>query len=43
MFGLYILTTFVLGFPGPSGVPAGELKTYVSEHDSTAAVTNGLR
>jgi Domain of unknown function (DUF4386) len=43
VFGLYILVQFVLGFPGPSGVPPGELKTYVSEHASTAAVANGLR
>jgi hypothetical protein len=44
MIGLYILITFVqLGFPGPSGVPLRELKTYVSEHQSAMATAQGLR
>jgi hypothetical protein len=42
--GLYLSFTLVLTrFPGPSSVPLGELKTYVSDHASVMAVTNGLR
>ena len=44
ILGLYILINFILmGFSGPSGVPPGELKTYVAHHAGTMAIANGLR